>query len=125
LSQGRRVRRVVRKVDVWTVLRFSALLYLSLFIVLLVTGVLLWLAAALTGVTDNAQDFIAETFALESFRFAGRQLLTSTVLSGLILVLVGTGLNTLIAVLYNLITEVFGGVEVTVIEPESGQESVV
>ena len=125
MSQGRRARRVVRKVDVWTVLRFSALLYISMLIVFIVAGVLLWAAASLTGVIDNVQTFIKQLFALESFKFAGFQILRATLLGGFILVLVGTGINTLIAVLYNLITEVVGGVEFTVSDQDSGSESVV
>lgn len=116
---------MVRKVDVWTVLRFSALLYLSMLIIFIVAGMLLWAAASITGVITNVQTFIKQLFALESFEFAGFQILRSTLLGGFILVLAGTGINTLVAVLYNLITEVVGGVEFTVSDQESGSEPVV
>lgn len=115
---------MVRKVDVWTVLRFSILLYGSLFVIVIIAGILLWLAAALTGVIDNVEDFIKGLFGLESFRFVGFDILRATFLGGLVLVLTGTGFNTLVAVLYNLITEVVGGVEVTVSDRESGSETV-
>src|SRR5207244_12739465 len=60
LPQGRRVRRVIRKVDPWTVLRFSVLFYLSILLVVLVAGVALWEVASATGVRDNAENFVGE-----------------------------------------------------------------
>src|SRR2546421_9878940 len=53
LPQGRRVRRVIRRVDPWTVLRFSVFFYLSIFLVLLVAGIALWQVASVTGVRDH------------------------------------------------------------------------
>ena len=60
LPQGRRVRRVIRKVDPWTVLRFSVLFYLSILLVVLVAGFALWQVASATGVRDNAENFVGE-----------------------------------------------------------------
>ncbi|MBW3537046.1 MAG: DUF3566 domain-containing protein [Actinobacteria bacterium] len=116
MAQPRRGRRTVRKFDVWTVTRASLLLYLSLLIIFIVAGTMLWLIAGLTGTLDAIQDAIATTLAFDSFRFVGPQLLTGTVLIGLIMVLVGTGVNALIAVLYNLISEVVGGIDIHVEE---------
>ena len=42
-------------------------------------------------------------------------------LIGLILVIAGTGLNVLLAVLFNLISDLVGGVRITVIEEESAR----
>ena len=125
MAQGRRVRRVIRRVDTWTVLRFSILFYLSMLVVSLVAGVLLWAAAATTGVIDNVERFVKELFALESFNVNGRLVFTSTLIGGLVLVLLGTGANVLMAVIYNLTSDVVGGVEVTVLEEEPARRSVV
>ena len=118
VSQGRRLRRVIRRVDPWSVLRFSLLFYGCMLLVGLVAGVLLWAAASTTGAIDNVERFIKELFALESFAFNGTLLLESTVIGGLVLVLLGTGANVLMAVLYNLTADVVGGIEVTVLEEE-------
>jgi len=99
-------------------MRFSLLFYACMLVVGMVTGVLLWAAAATTGVTDNAERFIRELFALEAFAFNGALLLRSTIIGGLVLVLLGTGVNVLMAVLYNLTADVVGGVEVTLLEEE-------
>jgi len=101
---------------VWTVTRASLLLYLALLIVFLVAGVMLWLIAGLTGTLDAVEEAIATTVAFDSFKFVGLQLFVGTALIGLIMSLVGTGVNTLIAVLYNLISDVVGGIEISIEE---------
>lgn len=119
------MRRVVRRVDTWTVLRFSVLFYASLLVVFVVAGILLWAAASVTGVVDNAETFIKQLFALDSFHFVALDLLIGTVLGGAVLVVLGTGLNLLMAVLYNLIADVVGGIEITVLEDDQGPRPVV
>ena len=130
MAQGRRVRRVIRKIDPWTVLRFSVLFWASMLVVWLVAGTLLWVAASSVGVIDNVEKFIKELFALESFRISGIKLFTSSVVGGLVLVLLGTGMNVLMAVVYNLTSDIVGGVEVTMLEEDTagagaGRRSVV
>ncbi|MEY2566609.1 MAG: hypothetical protein QOE35_1138 [Actinomycetota bacterium] len=119
------MRRVVRRVDTWTVLRFSALFYASLLIVFVVAGVLLWAVASITGAVGNIETFIKQLFALDSFHFVAIDLLLGTVLGGAVLVVLGTGLNLLMAVLYNLISDVVGGIEITVLEEDQGSRPVV
>ncbi len=110
------MRQVVRKVDPWTVLRFSVLFYLSLLVVWLVAGTLLWLAASASGVIDNLERFVEDLFALESFAVNGGLLFISCLVGGLVLVVLGTGANVVIALIYNITADIVGGVEVTVTE---------
>ena len=123
MAQGRRARRVIRKVDTWTVLRFSVLFYASLLVVVLVAGILLWIAASSVGVIDNFEDFVKELFALESFRISGFRLFSASVVGGLMLVVLGTGVNVLLAVVYNLTSDIVGGVEITVLEEDTAPAS--
>jgi hypothetical protein len=143
LPQGRRVRRVIRKVDPWTVLRFSVLFYLSILLVVLVAGFALWEVASATGVRDNAENFVGELVgagpatdaagAVQStansqdnnYRFRGSRILEASALGGLVLVVVGTGANVLLVVLYNLISDVVGGVEITVLEEDTSSRPVI
>ncbi len=124
MAQGRRVRRVIRKIDVWTVLRFSILFYLSVMLVAMVAGLLLWAAASTTGVIDNIERFIRELVALRSFSFKGGEILRSSLIGGLVLVLLGTGANVFVAVVYNLTSDVVGGIEITVLEEEPARPTV-
>ncbi len=115
---ARPVRRVVSKVDSLSVLRFSVLLYLSFYLVVVVAAVVLWAVATVAGAVDNIEDVIKELFALESFRFDALAMLRGMTVGGLLLVMLGTGVNVLVAVLYNLISDVVGGVEVIVSEEQ-------
>ena len=150
MPQGRRVRRVIRKIDPWTVLRFSVFLYLSIFLVVLVAGFALWQVAAATGVRDKAEGFVGELVGAgpatdpaggaqspdgtdstttdsrdNNYRFRGGRILQASALGGLVLVVVGAGANVLLVVLYNLISDVVGGVEITVLEEDTTSRPVI
>jgi transmembrane protein DUF3566 len=112
-----RQRRVVSKVDTLSVLRFSALLYLSIYLVVMVAAIVLWVVASVVGVVDNVESFIKGLLALDSFHFEPLLILRGMTVGGILLVLLGSGANVLVATLYNLITDVVGGIEVTVVEP--------
>jgi hypothetical protein len=119
VAQGRRVRRVIRRVDTWTVLRFSVLFYLSMLVVFVVAGVLLWAAASAAGAVDNVEKFVEDLFVLESFSIRAGLIFRATVVGGLVIVLLGTGANVLMTVIYNLTSDVVGGIEVTVLEEDT------
>ena len=112
VAQGRRVRLVVRRVEPWTVLKFSVLLFATLYLVFLVAGLVLWTAATATGLRENIEKFIGDLIASDDFRILGPTMLRASILGGLILVVMGTGASVLLTVLYNLISDVIGGVTV-------------
>src|SRR5206468_11068132 len=114
-GQPRRARRVIRRFDLWSVLRFSLLFYLCMFLILLVAGIVLWLVATVTGVRHNIENFISDLIA-SRFHFLGLQLLRGAAIGGLLLVIIGSAFNVLMAVLYNLIMDVVRGIEVSVLE---------
>jgi hypothetical protein len=116
---------VIRRVDTWTVLRFSILFYLSMLVVVLVAGAILWAAASSVGVLDSFEKFITELLSLDSFHFRAGLIFRSTLVGGLVLVLLGTGANVLMAVIYNLTSDVVGGVEVSVLEEEPARRPAV
>ncbi len=112
MTQGRRVRLVIRRVEPWTVLKFSVLLYLTMYLVILVAGFVLWAAASATGVRHNVEKFIGDLIASDNFTLLGATVAKASVLGGALLVAMGTGANVLLTVLYNLIADVVGGVVV-------------
>jgi hypothetical protein len=99
------------------VFKVSAIFFLIAYIIVLVAGVLLWNLANSTGTVDNVERFF-ETFGWESFEFKGGEIYHSYWIIGLFLVVAGTGLNVTLAVLFNLIADLVGGVGVTVLEEE-------
>jgi hypothetical protein len=98
------------------VFRVSVLFYFALYCVLLVAGVILWAAASATGLRENVEGFIADLIASGKFQFVGEELFRAAAIGGVILVVLGAAANVLLAVLYNLISEVVGGVSLVVEE---------
>ncbi|MGI8983800.1 MAG: DUF3566 domain-containing protein [Acidimicrobiales bacterium] len=112
LTQGRRVRLVVRRVEPWTVLKFSVLFFATLYLVFLVAGLVLWAAATATGLRENVEKFVGDLIASDDFKILGPTMMRASVLGGLVLVVLGTGATVLFTVLYNLISDVVGGIVV-------------
>lgn len=113
----RRVTRVVRHVDTWSVFKVSLVFSLFLYAVLLTAGVLLWQVAQNTGTIDNVERFF-ETFGWQSFSLKGGEIFHNAWTGGLFLVVGLTGLMVLAATLFNLITDLVGGIRVSVLEEE-------
>lgn len=121
---GRSVRRVVRRVEPMSVLKVSVVFYACVFVVLLVAGVVLWLVASAAGVVGNVETFIGDLFALDEFHFEAFQILRAAFAGGAVLVLLGTALNVLAATLFNLIADLVGGIEMTVVEDADARRRV-
>ena len=113
----RRVTRVVRHVDPWSVFKIALCFSAVLYGICLTAGVLLWNVAYTTGTVDNLEKFF-ESFGWSSFHFKGGQLYHNAWIIGLFIALGLTGLALLSATLFNLITDLVGGVRVTVLEEE-------
>lgn len=113
----RRVTRVVRDVDTWSVVKVAAIFHAVMYVMVLVTGVLLWNVGSATGTIDNIEQFM-ESFGWDSFTFRGGQMFRSFAILGLFGVLAGTAMWALAALVFNLIAELVGGVRVTVLEEE-------
>lgn len=113
---ARKVRRVIRRVDPLSVLKLSFAFSLCLFAMFLVAAVLLWSAAVGAGSTDNIQSFVRD-IGFEDFRLVGRDLFRGFIVFGGALVVAGTVFSVLLALLFNLISDIVGGIRFTVIEP--------
>lgn len=107
---------VIRRVSPGSVFKFSLLLYLSLYIVAVVAAIILWSVSSSTGLRANVESLIGDLFYAGNFRLKGGQLLRAALLGGAVVVGMGAGANLLMTVLYNLISDVVGGVRVTVEE---------
>lgn len=119
-SQGprvRRVTRVVREIDPWSALKVGLVFHLVIYLTLLVASVLLWSVASATGTIDNIERFL-ESFGWESFQFNGLALFFNVLFLGLLGVVLLTALWVLGAMVFNLITDLVGGIRVSVLEEE-------
>jgi hypothetical protein len=100
------------------VFRLVALLYVSFFAVFVVAGIGLWLTASATGARHSVEHFIASTLLVKHFRFDSVRILLSSLAIGAVFLVVATFLTVVLAAFFNLISDVVGGLEVTVIEEE-------
>ncbi|TPW12557.1 MAG: hypothetical protein FD127_2560, partial [Acidimicrobiaceae bacterium] len=104
-------------VDTWSVFKVALVFNVILYMVCLVAGVLLWNVAHATGTVDNVEKFF-EQFGWETFQFKGGEIYHSAWIAGLFGAIGLTGFAVLLATLFNLITDLVGGVRVSVLEEE-------
>jgi len=112
------VRRRVRHVDAHTVLLISLLFYLGLLAVALVAGVIIWQVAVAAGAIHHLQSFIVR-IGFSRISHLGSRVLHFGVYVGLVLVGIGTVVNTILAIVYNLVADLVGGVGVIFEERDS------
>lgn len=121
--EARRVRRVIRHIEPWSVLKFSVLFYACLGMVFTLAGLLLWSFAQRSGVLESIEQLIETLFNLEESEefWRGDVLFKAYLTITMVLCFAGVALNVLMCVLYNLISDVIGGIRLTVIEEESAR----
>ena len=112
----RRVRRVVRRVSLRGLARCAVLLYLCAGLVYLAAVVGLWLIASRSGAVPNVERFVAQLFALKKFQPPPRQLLLAASAVGAAGVAAAVLATVVLGLVFNLISDVVGGVEFNVIE---------
>ena len=71
------------------------------------------------GVIEKVERFFEELFALETFAFDTDKIFRLYMLAGLVLVIGGTALTVVLVVLFNLISDLMGGIRFTMIEEET------
>lgn len=119
MTTVRRVRRIIRKIDPWTVLKVSALLNVVLGLGLVLGLVMFWSVLTAAGIPDRITDILVRITLLQEGEnpFANTErFLRAAVFGSVVWAVLSTGLMTLAAVMYNLVTDVVGGVEVVVLE---------
>ena len=113
----RRVTRVVRSVDPWSVFKVGAVFSAIAYGITLVAGVLLWNVAYATGTIDNVERGMEST-GWDSFELNGGEIFHNLWIGGLFVAVGLTGGLVLVATLFNLITDLVGGLRFTVLEEE-------
>jgi hypothetical protein len=114
----RKVTRVVRSVDAWSVFKVAFIFFLAMGVVLMTAGVLLWNLAQSTGTLDNVEGFFREAFGYDTFELQSEPLFRAGLTLTALFVVAGTGLTVVMAVLFNLIADLTGGIRLTVLERE-------
>lgn len=117
IRRGRRVKRVVRRIDLWSVLKLSIVVYTCIYVATLGTLAALWGLLYSSGSIDRLQSFLADV-GLENFTFYGDQMFRACAAIGAVAVLAGTVITVLATALVNIISEMTGGIRLVVIEED-------
>lgn len=119
MATVRRVRRIIRKIDPWTALKVSAVTWAVLALALVLGIVIFWSILERAGIPDRLTDFMIEiTLIDEGTRpFANtEQFLRFAIFGSVVWWIMMTGMTVAGAVVYNLVSDVVGGLEVVVLE---------
>jgi hypothetical protein len=120
---GRRARRTRKRIDPWTTLKFSFVYGVAGMVVLLVAVVVLYGIVDAMGVIGSLRDFLGSVSDNGNGSSSGLadwlnfdRVLLLAFLIGLVNVVLFTAFATLTAFIYNVCTDIVGGVEVTLAE---------
>jgi hypothetical protein len=124
-GQPRRANLVIARIEPWSVMKFSFLISLVLWLVMFVAVALLYYALSSLGVFDSLQRTLASVTSSQGSAgvdltkwTSATRVLGYTMLLGAVDVVLITAISTVGAVIYNLVTHLGGGIEVTLKESE-------
>jgi hypothetical protein len=115
---------VVRRVSPWSVLKFSLLFYLCIMLIGYLALAIIYVVLSAAGAIDSLSRILGELFAtgdvsLEGaapYQINGGVVFTWLFFAGLVFTGLWSLINVFIAFLYNLISDLVGGIEVTLTE---------
>ena len=123
-----RVRRIIRKVDPWTVLKVTFVLNFVVALTIVLGFCILWVLLINAGVPQGLED-IARRLALldDKASLVGNieALFSSVAFLATVYLLTQTALATVGAFFYNLVSDLVGGIEVVVLEESYGETPLV
>lgn len=116
--RARKVHRVVRHIEVWSVFKIAVPVFVCLYVALMVSGYLLWSAAESAGTIEGIEGFFQEAGGYDVFVIDGEVVFRSSLVILGVLSVLGVVGSVLGAVLFNLLSDLTGGVRMTVIDED-------
>jgi Transmembrane domain of unknown function (DUF3566) len=119
-SRGpRRARLFVKRIDPWSVMKFSFAVSFVLFFVLVVATAVLYLTLDQMSVFTSVNKVLTDIFGSDqNVKITATSVIGAAGALGLVLVVLFTALCTLAAFIYNVCADLVGGIEVTLSEKE-------
>lgn len=118
--EARKVRRLIRHIDPWSAFKLAFLLLVCTYLVMMTASVIVWSVAVSSGTVGKLESFTAQVTG-NDFKIDGLYLFRLTGLLGLIVTLTLSAGALVGTIAFNLISDLIGGVWITVIEEESAR----
>ncbi|HEX8099220.1 MAG TPA: DUF3566 domain-containing protein [Actinomycetota bacterium] len=118
-SMIRSAELTIRRLDAWSVLKVSLIFYFCLMLVFMFAMLVLYTILGVIGVLDSVSRLLTDIgfgSPQTGFTFNGRWIFTRLFLIGVAGVIVWSLVNTLLVLLYNLCSDLVGGIRVTLSE---------
>ncbi|MDP9295580.1 MAG: DUF3566 domain-containing protein [Actinomycetota bacterium] len=113
----RRTRVIVRRLGPWSVFRFSLLYSFSVMLVIYLALVILYTILGAIGVLDALVKVLVEfSVVSKGYTFNGGWIFSRLFVVGVVLVLLWSFIKVISTLIYNLVSNIVGGVEVTLAE---------
>jgi hypothetical protein len=121
----RRARLHVKRIDPWSVMKFSFAVSFVLFVVVIVATSVLYLALDAMGVFESVNKTLSDMIGAtggggdsDTFKITAKGVIGGAALLGLVNVVLFTALATLGAFIYNVCADLVGGIELTLAEKD-------
>lgn len=120
----RRARLHVKRIDPWSVMKFSFAVSFVMFVVVIVATAVLYMALDAMGVFQSVNKMLADmmgatgTTSTNTFKITAKGVIGGAALLGLVNVVLFTALATLGAFIYNVCADLVGGIELTLAEKD-------
>lgn len=120
---ARRTRVVVRRVAPWSVLKFSLIFYFCVMLIVYFALLIIYMILSAAGAMDSLAKVLGWVFGSGTSTLGptpvtidGKQVFTILFLAGCLFTVIWAVINVFVAFLYNLISDVVGGIEITLAE---------
>jgi hypothetical protein len=120
-GRGPRTRVEIRRVGPWSVLKFSLIFYFCVMLIVWIALLIIYLFLSAAGAVDSLAKLLgylvasgpSSTRGPTPVRIDGAQIFTYLFVAGCVLTVAWALVNLFVALIYNLISDVIGGVEIT------------
>jgi hypothetical protein len=119
--EARKVRRLVRHVDPWSMLKLAVLVSLCMWFITMIASVILWTVAQSSGTISSIENFVNSSLQLQDWKLDGEFLFRQFGLITLLLFLGFAASIVVASLVFNLISDIIGGVWISVIEEETAR----
>jgi hypothetical protein len=119
--EARKVRRLLRHIDPWSVLKLTLLLSLCMWLILMIAAVIMWTVARNAGTIASIENFVNSSLSLQDWTLDGDFIFRQFGLITLLLALAMTAASVVASLVFNLVSDIIGGVWISVIEEETAR----